>query len=130
MNPASLLNMAKLILPKNSPWLARIEQAQQMAAQFAASPDGVRQLMTQMGKTQADVKAAVDALNNPAISGMLNRIAPGLPDQLRQAGQTFLNDGAPTGVPQNTQPLSPASPASPPSGDPLAALREKLKRIQ
>lgn len=128
MNPASLIHMAKAILPKDSPWLARIEQAQQMAAQFSASPDGVRQLMQQMGKTQADIKAAVDTLNNPAISGVLNRVAPGLTDQLRQAGQAFLNDGAPTGVPQNTQPLSPASPASP-SGDPLAALREKLKRM-
>lgn len=126
MNPASLIHMAKAILPKDSPWLARIEQAQQMAAQFSASPDGVRQLMQQMGKTQADVKAAVDALNNPAISGVLNRVAPGLTDQLRQAGQTFLNDGAPAGTPQNI--LPPASPASS-SGDPLAALREKMKRI-
>lgn len=126
MNPASIIHMAKALLPKNSPWLARIEQAQQMAAQFSASPDGVRQLMAQMGKTQADVKAAVDALNNPAISGVLNRISPGLTDQLKQAGQSFLNDGAPQGVPQNT--LPPASPASP-SGDPLAALRERMKRM-
>lgn len=127
MNAASLINLAKALLPKNSPWLARIEQAQQMAGQFAASPDGVRQLMQQMGKNQADLKAAMDALNNPMVSGFLNRVSPGMTDQLRQAGSTLVND-APSGAASTSQPLSPASPASP-SGDPLAALREKLKRM-
>ena len=123
MNLNTLVGVAKLMLPKNSPWLSRIEQAQQMAGRFDASPAGVQALMAQLGKNQADLKDAVDALNNPAISGMLDKFSPGLTAQLRQAGSSLLGAPAPL-----SQPLSPATPETP-AGDPLAALREKLKRM-
>lgn len=119
MNIDQIVSMARMMLPKNSPWLAKIDQARQMAAQFSQSPDGVRQLMQQMGKSQADVQSALSALNNPAVSGMLNRVSPGLVDQLRSAGSSIAQQTAP----------SPQPAPSSGSGDSLAALREKLSRL-
>jgi hypothetical protein len=124
MNIAQIASAARMLLPKGSPWLDKIDKAQQLAGQFSSSPDGVRQLMQQMGKTQADVQAAVNALNNPMVSGALNRIAPGLTDQLRAAGQQITGGGMATAG----QPLSPASPA-PASADPLSAIRDTLNKL-
>ena len=121
MNLSGLVSMAKMMLPKNSPWISRIEQAQQMAAQFSQSPDGVRQLMQQMGKTQADVQAAVQALNNPAVSGMLNRVSPGLAEQLKAAGASLATGHS---SPEKTPPSTDVK-----GDDSLARLREKLARL-
>ena len=119
MNLDQIVSMARMMLPKNSPWLSKIDQARQMAAQFSQSPAGVRQLMQQMGKTQADVQSAMNALNNPAVSDLLNRVSPGLADQLRSAGNSIAQQAAPS------QPSSPSLG----SGDSLAALREKISRL-
>ena len=119
MNLDQIVSMARMMLPKNSPWLSKIDQARQMAAQFSQSPSGVRDLMQQMGKTGADVQAAMNALNNPAISGLLNRVSPGLTDQLRSAGNSIAQQAAP----------SQSSSLSSGSGDSLAALREKISRL-
>lgn len=119
MNLDQIVSMARMVLPKNSPWLSKIDQARQMAAQFSQSPAGVRQLMQQMGKTQADVQSAMNALNNPAVSGLLNRMSPGLAEQLRSAGNALTQQ----------QVAPPQSSPSSGSGDSLAALREKISRL-
>lgn len=119
MNVAQLANAAKMFFPK---YADQIDKAQQMAGQFQASPDGVKQLMQQCGKTQEDLQKALGMLNNPMISGALNRIQPGLVAQLKQAGQQ-LNVGTP--------PVSSPSPAqnSPSPSSSLDALRARLGKL-
>lgn len=89
---AQIAGMARMFLPSNSPWLARIEQAQKMAENFRQSPDGVRDLMRQLGKGREDLQKAVAMLDNSRLSGMLNRFSPGLADSLREAGRQLGND--------------------------------------
>lgn len=91
MNIGQIAGMAKAFFPK---YASQIEQAQQIAGQFQASPDGVKQLMQQYGKSQEDLQKALGMLNNTAVGGLLNRIQPGLVDQLRAAGQSL--SGAPS----------------------------------
>ena len=42
--------------------------------------------MRQHGKGTEDIKKALAAMQNPMISGMLNRVSPNLVQQLQQAG--------------------------------------------
>lgn len=45
--------------------------------------------MQQYGKSQDDLNKALAMLNNSAVGGVLNRIQPGIVDQLKAAGQTL-----------------------------------------
>lgn len=87
-----ILGLAKSILPADSPWMQRIEQAQQMASQFQPNRRGLDQLLAQYGKSKDDIAAALPMLNNPIISGTLNKIAPGIVDRLQQTGSMVLNE--------------------------------------
>ena len=86
MNIGQIAGMAKMFFPKYS---AQIDQAQHLAGQFQASPAGVQQLMQQYGKSQDDLNKALAMLNNSAVGGVLNRIQPGLVEQLKAAGQSL-----------------------------------------
>lgn len=87
-----ILGLAKSILPANSPWLSKIEQAQQIASQFQNSKSGVQQLMAQYGKNKEDLRKALSALQSPMIAGTLNRISPNMVNNLQAMGQELLND--------------------------------------
>ena len=114
-----IVAMAKAFLPANSPWHERINQAQQIAGQFQPTKAGVLDLMRQHGKGTEDIKKALAAMQNPMISGMLNRVSPNLVQQLQQAGQDILNT---PGV--NTP--APSSPAHPQSTDTVQELKQRL----
>ena len=117
MNIGQIAGMAKMLFPKFS---AQIDQAQQLAGQFQASPAGVQQLMQQYGKSQDDLNKALAMLNNSAVGGVLNRIQPGIVDQLKAAGQTLSGmpvQGAGTG--QQTQGVTSS----------LDALRARLGKL-
>lgn len=119
MNIGQIAGWAKMFFPKYS---AQIEQAQQLAGQFQASPDGVKQLMRQYGKNQDDLNKALAMLGNPAVGGILNKLQPGLVDQLREAGQTL--SGAPSAPAQSMgQPQSSGVTSS------LDALRARLGKL-
>ena len=79
----NFVGLAKAFLPKDSPWFQRIEQAQQIAAQFPSTKGGLTDLMRQYNINQEKFQQALGALNNPMISGMLNRFQPGLTAKLR-----------------------------------------------
>ena len=116
MDVAQIVSMAKAFLPKNSPWIAKIEQAQQMAGRFAQSPSGVQDLMRELGKNQQDIQSAIAALSSPAVSGVMRRFSPGLYESLKSAGNAL---------------SSPAGNAAPPPqvGDSLSSLRDKISRL-
>ena len=82
--------MAKALLPKDSPWLGRIDQAQQLASRLPQSRSGLEQLMAQYGKSKQDVAKAMQMIQNPMVSGALNRIAPGMADRIRQMAMDTL----------------------------------------
>lgn len=83
----NFLALAKTFLPQDSPWLQRIEQAQQIAAQFSPTKNGLSDVIRQYNIGQERLQQAIGALNNPMISGVLNRVRPGLVDQLKGAAQ-------------------------------------------
>lgn len=119
MNIGQIAGMAKMFFPK---FAQQIEQAQQIASQFQASPDGVRQLMQKYGKNQDDLNKALAMLGNPAVGGVLNRIQPGLVDQLRAAGQSL------SGMPvQNNAPMSQQQ--TQPVTSSLDSLRARLGKL-
>lgn len=126
MNFANIVSAARAFLPAGSPLLEKMERAQEMAGQFSASPDGVRDLMAKLGKNQDDLRRAIAMLDNPMVSGMINRIAPGMVDSIRSAGVQLVGNAGPT-----MQPMASASPAPAPSqgADPLSALKAKLSRL-
>lgn len=78
--------------------------AQQMASQFQPSKDGVAELMRQHGKNVNDIRAALGALNNPMVSGLVNRISPNMAQQLKQAGETIINENQGTSTGAQTTP--------------------------
>lgn len=122
MNFANIVSAARAFLPAGSPLLEKMERAQEMAGQFSASPDGVRDLMNRLGKNQDDLRRAIAMLDNPMVAGMVNRIAPGMVDNLRAAGNQLVGNA------DVNQPMASASPASA-HADPLAALKAKLSRL-
>lgn len=116
MDVAQIVSLAKAFLPKNSPWIAKIEQAQQMAGRFAQSPSGVQDLMRELGKNQQDIQSAIAALSSPAVSGTLKRFSPGLYESLKSAGNALAGSSG------NADP--------PPHGnDSLSSLRDKISRL-
>ena len=126
MNFSQIISAARAFLPAGSPLLQNMERAQEMAGQFSASPDGVLDLMAKLGKNQDDLRRAIAMLDNPMVSGMINRIAPGMVDSIRSAGGQLVGNAGPT-----MQPIASASPAPAPSqgADPLSALKAKLSRL-
>lgn len=67
------------------------------------------------------MQQAIGALNNPMVAGMLNRVRPGLVDQLKRVADEVsgeIADGALRGQP-------PTVPA-----DPAASLRDRLSRLK
>lgn len=118
MNIGQIAGWAKMFFPKYS---AQIDQAQQIAGQFQASPDGVKRLMQQYGKNQDDLNKALSMLGNPVIGGFLNRIQPGLVDQLRAAGQTL------SGMPSSTSVPTPQQTSGVTSS--LESLRSRLGKL-
>ena len=48
----NFVGLAKAFLPKDSPWFQRIEQAQQIAAQFPSTKGGLTDLMRQYNINQ------------------------------------------------------------------------------
>lgn len=127
MNLSQIISAARAFLPAGSPLLQNMERAQEMAGRFSASPDGVRDLMAKLGKNQDDLRRALAMLDNPMVSGMINRIAPGMVESIRSAGGQLVGGNA---VP-SMQPMASASPAPAPSqgADPLSALKAKLSRL-
>ena len=113
-----ILAIAKAMLPKDSPWLARLDQAQQLASQLPQSRSGLEQLMAQYGKSKQDVAKAMQMLQNPMVAGTLNRIAPGMAERIRQTGESVLNE-----------PGSPASSAPSVPSDGASSLRDRLSRL-
>lgn len=113
-----ILAMAKALLPKDSPWLGRIDQAQQLASKLPQSRSGLEQLMAQYGKSKQDVAKAMQMLQNPMVAGALNRIAPGMADRIRQTGESVLNEA----------PSAPSS-ATTPVSDGASALRDRLSKL-
>lgn len=109
-----ILAMAKALLPKDSPWLGRIDQAQQLASQLPQSRSGLEQLMAQYGKSKQDVAKAMQMLQNPMVAGALNRVAPGMADRIRQTGESVLNE-----TPSAATPVS----------DGASALRDRLSKL-
>lgn len=118
MDLARIADAVKAFFPK---YANMIDQAKQMTAKFSASPDGVRQLMQQMGKNQEDLNRALGTLNNPLVAGALNRIQPGLADQLKSAGQAMGNAGIPAAGAE--------APAGNDNGSTLDALRRRLGKL-
>lgn len=108
--------------------LQKIEMAQNLASQFQPNEAGVRQLMAQQGKSVNDIRSAVDALKNPMVAGFLNRVAPGMTQQLQSAGNTLIS---------NLSSSSPASPSTSPSSsldtpvDPVySSFQERLNALK
>lgn len=117
-------------MPKNSPWLERIDKAQELAGQFQPSKDGVAQLMQKYGKNREDLQKAVGMLQNPLVQKTLGRV-PGLSEALAQAGQSLLSE---QGGSMGTAPASPAAPVencAPPSGQDgnVASLMARLRKL-
>ena len=97
----------------------RIEQAQQIAAQFPSTKGGLTDLMRQYNINQEKFQQALGALNNPMISGMLNRFQPGVTDKLRDIAQEV--------SPVETQEASSALPGG---GSTVSSLRERLNKFK
>lgn len=83
--------MAKALLPANSPWLNRIEQAANLAQGFSPSKDGIGQLMAKYGKNREDLQSAIKQLDNPIAKKFLSHI-PGLDSQIRNAANELSHD--------------------------------------
>lgn len=118
----NFLSIAKALLPKNSPLLSKVDQAQQLAGQFAQNKNGVLELMRQYNIGQERLQQAVQALNNPKISGFLNMVQPGLPDKLRNAAREIAAE-----VPAQGGTTMPQMPQS--SGSDIDALRDRLSKF-
>lgn len=111
-----------MLLPKNSPLLSKVDQAQQLAGQFAQNKNGVLELMRQYNIGQERLQQAVQALNNPKISGFLNMVQPGLPDKLRSAAQEIAAE-----VPAQGGASAPQLSAS--GGSDVEELRKRLSKF-
>ena len=48
--------------------------------------------MQQYGKSREDIVKAMQLLQNPMLTGALNRVAPGMADRIRQTGEMVLNE--------------------------------------
>ena len=118
----NFLSIAKMLLPKNSPLLSKVDQAQQIAGQFAQNKNGVLELMRQYNISQDRLQQAVQALNNPKISGFLNMVQPGLPDKLRSAAQEIAAE-----VPAQGGASAPQLPAS--GSSDVDELRKRLSKF-
>lgn len=99
-----------------------MDQAQQIAGQFAQNKNGVLDLMRQYNISQERLQQAVQALNNPKISGFLNMVQPGLPDKLRSAAQEIAAE-----VPAQGVTSAPQLPAS--GGSDVDELRKRLSKF-
>lgn len=99
-----------------------MDQAQQLAGQFAQNKNGVLELMRQYNIGQERLQQAVQALNNPKISGFLNMVQPGLPDKLRNAAREIAAE-----VPAQGGTTMPQMPQS--SGSDIDALRDRLSKF-
>ena len=99
-----------------------MDQAQQIAGQFAQNKNGVLELMRQYNISQDRLQQAVQALNNPKISGFLNMVQPGLPDKLRSAAQEIAAE-----VPAQGGATMPHMQQS--SGSDIDALRDRLSKF-
>lgn len=91
MNLSQIIGIAKAILPANSPWRERIDQAAEMAKSFSPNKDGVAQLMSAYGKKKTDLEKAIGMLENPAVKNALSRI-PGLGGLLNNAANELMKD--------------------------------------
>lgn len=118
----NFLSIAKALLPKNSPLLSKVDQAQQLAGRFSQDKNGVLELMRQYDIGQERLQQAVAALNNPKISGFLNMVQPGLPDKLRSAAREIAAD-----VPAQGGASTPQLPQS--GGSDIDALRNRLSKF-
>lgn len=118
----NLLSIAKMLLPKNSPWLSKVDQAQQLAGRYSQDKNGVLELMRQYNISQERLQQAVQALNNPKISGFLNMVQPGLPDKLRSAAREIAAE-----VPAQGGTTMPQMPQS--NGSDIDALRDRLSKF-
>lgn len=122
--------IAKALLPKNSPLLSKVDQAQQIAAQFSQSKSGVLDLIRQYNIGQERLQQAVQTLNNPLVSGLLNRFQPGLPDKLRSAASEISAEMPTQGQSQAQQALPSGAPqAQSASSSDVDALRKRLSQF-
>lgn len=91
MNLSQIIGIAKAILPANSPWIERIDQAAQMAKSFSPGKDGIAQLMAAHGKKKADLIEAVKMLDHPIVNNLVGRV-PGLRNILNGAANELIKD--------------------------------------
>lgn len=117
MTISQIISAARAILPAGSPLIEKMERAKDLAGGFSSTPDGVKDMMRKFGKTSDDLRQALSMLDNPMVGGMLNRIAPGMVENLRSTGSQLLG-----GASSESQ-----VPARNP--DALASLREKLSKL-
>ena len=102
MNLTNVLSIANSLLPQNSPWRQKLEQAKQIADQFPASKEGVEQLMKHYGKNRSDLVKALSALDSPIVANTLGRF-PGMTDALKSCGSKLMEtsqDTIPSAPPQ------------------------------
>lgn len=121
--------IAKALLPKNSPLLSKVDQAQQIAAQFSQSKSGVLDLIRQYNIGQERLQQAVQTLNNPLVSGLLNRVQPGLPDKLRSAASEISAQIPAQGQNQGQQAIQTAGEQTGQASSDVDALRKRLSQF-
>lgn len=91
LNLSKIVDLAKILIPENSPLRGRIEKAAELARGFSPSKDGIAQLMAQYGKNRDDIRQAVKMLDNPVVQNTLGRV-PGLEKILRNMGNSLASD--------------------------------------
>lgn len=128
MNLSQIIGIAKAVLPANSPWLERIDQAAQMAKSFSPSKDGIAQLMAAQGKKKSDLIEAVKMLEHPLVNNLVGRV-PGLKNILNGAANELMKD--PNMGAGNTSDYGNSGTGSMPnSGSSFESLQARLNRLK
>lgn len=121
----NFLTLAKAILPKNSPLMSKVEQAQQIAGQFSPTKSGVLDLIKQYNISQETLQQAIRKLNSPAVSGVLNMVKPGLTDTLNAAARELTQEIPAAGTSGNI----PENPGNNVAGGGIDDLRKRLSKF-
>lgn len=104
-----------------------MEQAQQIAGRFSPTKSGVLDLMRQYNISQETLQQAIQKLNSPAVSGVLNMVKPGLTDTLNAAAREITQGTPPAGISGKTPELPGAS--GPAGGGSIDDLRSRLSKF-
>lgn len=82
--------------------------------------------MQQYGKSREDIVKAMQLLQNPMLTGALNRVAPGMADRIRQTGEMVLNEPN-SGLPNNAE--VPSSGVQKEGITNVESLRDRLSKL-